>query len=107
MARVRGGWPALLVAAVLLAGCSGGGPEVAGTYEHPEEGVLTVDADGTAALDQSGQVSELAWTVDGDAITFTFEGEEFGGTLEDDAIVFEVGAFSGDEPARFERTDGG
>ena len=60
--------------------------------------MLTVDADGTAALDQSGQISELGWTVDGDAITFTFEGEEFGGTLEDDAIVFEVGAFSATSP---------
>ncbi len=103
-------WNRLAVSALLIgmmAGLSGcGGDEgAAGTYEHPEEGTIVLEDDGTGSWTQSGDPAEFTWAQEGTSITLTTEG---GSTAEVDLVdgdlVIPPEFISGDEPVTFNRS---
>lgn len=48
---------------------------------------MTLNADGTGAMDMNGQITELTWTQDGSTVTVTTDGKPASGTLEDGALT--------------------
>lgn len=99
---------AALMALLLVAGaCSGGGDDGAeGTYEHPEEGTITLSDGGKGTWVQEGndEPFEFEWQESGDTITFTSDGKEAGNVkLEDGDLVLPPDMISGDEDVTFTR----
>lgn len=90
------------VAALALTAC-GGDDGAAGTYEHDEEGTITLDEDGTGNWDQGGDPFEFEWEADGDDLTFDADGDEMTASIEDGNLVIPDDFISGDEDVTFER----
>jgi hypothetical protein len=99
----------VLTTAVALAAsaCSDDDKDAQGLYRHPEEGTVLVKDDGTAIFSQEeGEESddvEATYEVDGDRITFELNGETVSASIGEQELVFEAGAYSGDEPVTFTR----
>lgn len=90
----------------MLAASACGTPDVAGTYVHPEEGTVVLNADQTGTITQSSDPVEFNWEQNGDTIDFIFEEEvRAQATVVDDTLVFRAGDFSGGEPETFIRSD--
>lgn len=92
---------ALALAAACSSDSDSGGIE--GTYEHEEEGTIEIEGDGKATITQGEEETAIPYTRDGDTLTFTAEssGESVTATIKGDELVFEPGAFSGDEETVF------
>ena len=100
---------AVLVAVVSLAvgACGGGGDDldVEGTYVHPEEGTIVLEAGGDGTLTQEGDENAFEWDLDGDTVVLTVGGDVVAeAAFADDELTFRPGDFSGDEPAVFVRS---
>lgn len=92
---------------LLVAACSsGGGGGRAGTYSHPEEGVITLSSDGTGTWKQGGDQEpfRFKWTDDGSDITLTTDGPDVRARIVDGDLVLPHELFSGNEDVTFKRT---
>lgn len=104
---VRGSASAALVAMLLVGGaCSGGDDGAEGTYEHPEEGTITLSEGGKGTWEQEGddEPFEFEWQESGETITFSSDGEKAGDVrLEGGDLVLPPDMISGDEDVTFTR----
>lgn len=74
----------------------------AGEYDHPQEGTITLSADGTG----TGEGVEFTWVAEGEKVVLTTDdGDSVEATLRDGDLVFPPGAYSccEDTEAIFER----
>ena len=99
--------PLLVIASIGLMGigCSGDeGPE--GTYQHPEEGTITLTEGGEGTWEQEGDDEPFAfgWESEGDAVVFSKDDEEAGrATIADGDLVLPPDMISGDDDVTFDR----
>ncbi len=99
--------PAAVVALLMIgSACSGGNDGAEGSYEHPEEGTITLSADGKGMWEQEGndEPFEFEWEEKGDVIILSSDGEEEGEVrIEDGDLVLPPDMISGDEDVTFKR----
>lgn len=95
---------AALLLAAPLAACGGSGSDVEGTYTDEEEGTIELKADGEGTIEQSGDVAEFTYEVDGDTLKMSIDGEvRAEATVEGGTLTFRAGDFSGDDPVTFDK----
>ncbi len=94
--------PVVLVLLLALACSSSNG--AVGTYAHPEEGTIVLTSDHNGTWTQSSEPFSFTWSENGDAITFTHEGEDAAGVkIVDGNLVLPSDMISGDDPVTFTR----
>lgn len=97
---------ALLTVMLALAACSGGDQtDVTGTYTHPEEGTIVLNADGTGSITQSSDPVPFTWVLTDGTVALTIDGEvQAEATASGSTLTFRAGDFSGDEAVTFTKS---
>ena len=75
---------------------------VTGTYTHPEEGTIVLDADGTGSITQSCDPVTFTWALEDGTIALSIDGEVLAeAAASGTTLIFRAGDFSGDDPVTF------